>query len=104
MLNDVILRASTNIESTFFALNDHLEIFFVPFILEPSLFAFIIVTAIQIQLFFLYFAKFVRFATHLLCVFPSLFPLNGKASFLLDALVIHINGNLVHHWFLSSKK
>lgn len=57
MLNDVILRASTNIESTFFALNDHLEIFsFLHF--RPSLFAFIIVTAIQIQL-FLYFAKFV---------------------------------------------
>lgn len=54
MLNDVILRASTNIESTFFTLNDHLEFFSFPFILEPSLFAFIIVTAIQIQLFFVF--------------------------------------------------
>ena len=52
VLNDVILRASTNIESTFFTLNDHLEFFYFPFILEPSLFAFIIMTVIQIQLFF----------------------------------------------------
>lgn len=47
------------------------------------------------------FAKFIRFATHLLCVFPPLFPPNGKASFLLDAFVIHVNGNLVYHWFFS---
>ena len=30
VLNDVILKTSTNIESTFFTLNDHLEFFLFP--------------------------------------------------------------------------
>lgn len=98
-----MLRVSTNIESTFFILNDHLEFFF-SLHFGASFICFYNYDCNPDTAFFLYFAKFVRFATHLLCVFPSLFPLNGKASFLLDAFVIHINGNLVHHWFLSCKK